>query len=111
MSQHLDVIRKNLNGSPIRAAGEAMGLAVVVTDDELITGKMKQYGATIERFKLATAARLRLLPNPAANLLQIDFTGPPAHCVTVIYGPEALADFGALITLVARACERRQVRI
>jgi hypothetical protein len=100
MAKHLDAIRKNLNGAKIRAAGEAMGLAVVVTEDEIVTGKAKLFGAKLERFKLAEVRAVRVVPNPSANLLEIGLGGHSARSLTVMYGPEALKDFEDVIGLL-----------
>jgi hypothetical protein len=106
MSKHMDAIRKTLNGSPIRAAGEAMGFAVAVTDDELITGKAKLFGGKVERFKLGEVERVRVVPNPSANLLEVQFAGAGARSLTVMYGPDALAAFERVISLLRAQVER-----
>ena len=102
MSRHLEAIRKILHGTPIRAAGEGLVLAVAVTEDEVITGKAKLFGATVERFKLDEVSSVRVVPNPSANLLEIEFTGPPPRSLTAMYGPSAVADFEHIVALVRR---------
>jgi hypothetical protein len=100
MAKHLEAIRKNLNGTKIRAAGEAMGFAVAVTEDELITGKAKLFGVKLERFRLAEVNGVRVVPNPSANLLEVGFGGGTSRSLTVMYGPDALKDFEGVIGLL-----------
>ena len=102
MSKHLEAIQKRLQGASIHAAAEAMGRAVALTEDEFVTAKAKLFGVSIDRFPLVTLSSLRAIPNPSANLLEIDFSGPPLRSVTVMYGPEAQADFDRIITLLQR---------
>jgi len=100
MSKHLEAIQKRLQGTSIRATAEAMGRAVALTDDEFVMAKAKLFSVSVERVPLDTLSGLRTIPNPSANLLEIDFSGPPPRSVTVMYGPEAQADFERIITLL-----------
>jgi len=100
MSKHLEAIQKRLQGASIHAAAEAMGRAVALTDDEFVMAKAKLFSASVDRFPLVTLSGLRTIPNPSANLLEIDFSGPPPRSVTVMYGPEAQADFDRIIMLL-----------
>jgi hypothetical protein len=107
MSKHLAVIQKHLQGTSIHATGEAMGYAIALTDDELLVGKAKLFGATVQRFTLAGLSDLRAVPNPSANLLQIEFAGPPPQSLMVMYGPDARADFGKIIELLQQRLRAR----
>jgi len=108
MSKHLTVIQKHVQGASIHAAGEGMGYAVALTDDELLVGKSKLFGSSVERFALAGIADMRTVPNPSANLLQIEFAGPPPRSLTVMYRPEAEGDFGKIIELLRQRVHARR---
>lgn len=101
VSKHLQAIEKDLQGDAIRAAGEAMGMAVAVTDRELVTGKARLFGATVVRFPLGAVCNLRTIPNPSANLLEIEFAETaPVRSLMIMYQSEAQADFEAVIALI-----------
>jgi len=100
MSKHLTAIERDLKSTPVRAAGEAMGYAVVVTDDELITGKAKMFGAQIQRYPLQKIAHLRTIPNPTANVLEVHFATTPPSSLVVMYNGTAQAAFESIIALL-----------
>lgn len=102
MSKHLKVIEKDLRGATIRANGEAMGMAVAVTDQEIITGAAGfLWGEKIKRFPLSAVSSLRTIPNPSANMLEIEFAkSAPESSLTIMYRPEAQSDFERIITLL-----------
>jgi hypothetical protein len=100
MSKHREAIEKNLQGTPIRAAGEAMGMAVAITDEDLVTGKAKLFGAKVQRFPLRTISNIRTIPNPSANVLEIAFATTPPSSVMVMYGSEAQRDFDDIIAML-----------
>ncbi len=100
MSKHLNAIERELQGSPIRASGEALGLAVAVTDQDFVTGKAKLFGNKVQRFPLRQISRIGTIPNPAANVLEIDFATTPPSSVTVMYNQDAQAAFKAIISML-----------
>jgi hypothetical protein len=85
-------------GNDLRAAGDAMGLAVAVTDTELVTAKAKLFGSpTLTRYPLEELRAVELVPNPSANRLQIHIG---SQSVMVLFGPESAADFEPLIAML-----------
>jgi len=100
MSKHLNAIERELVGSSIRATGEAMGMAVAITDQELVVGKAKLFGAKIQRFPLQQLGKISTIPNPSANVLQVDFTTQPPSGVMVMYSQEAQAAFRTITSML-----------
>jgi hypothetical protein len=87
-------------GNDLRAAGDAMGLAVALTDTELVTAKAKLFGSpTLTRYPLNELRAVELVPNPSANRLQIHIG---SQNLMVLYGPESGADFEQLIALLKK---------
>lgn len=109
MSAHLGFVHQHVAAGAIRASGEAIRLAVVVTDDELVTGRaglFGRWGGKIERFALARLSSLRVVPNPSAYLLQLEFTGVPPASVTLMYEPLARRDFDEIVRMLQQRLER-----
>src|SRR5262245_9265988 len=99
MSRTMDGLKATI-GSEVRAAGDAMGLAVALTDTELVTAKAKLFGSpTLTRYPLSELRGVELVPNPGANRLQIRIG---AHNLMVLYAPENGADFDPLIALLRK---------
>jgi hypothetical protein len=88
----------------MRAAGEAMGLAVAVTDSELVTAKAKLFGSpTLTRYPLSELSAIEHVPNPSANRLQMRIG---TQSVMILFGPESAADFVPLIDMLKRRLAR-----
>lgn len=100
MSKHLEALKKRAAGEALRAVGEGMGVAVGVTQDELITAKAKLFGAKVERFPLRQVSAVRTIPNPAANVLGLDFSTNPPRTVTVMYEADAQTAFTTIISIL-----------
>ena len=103
MSTRMEFVRQNVAAGTIRASAEGIRVAVVVTDDELVTGRtglFGRWGNRVERFPLARLTGLRLVPNPSASLLQLEFLETAAGSVTVMYEPSARQDFDAVVRLL-----------
>ena len=100
MSKHLEALKTSAAGEPLRAVGEGMGVAVGVTNDDFITAKAKLFGAKVERFPLRAVSAMRTIPNPAANVLGIDFSTTPPRTVTVMYEGDAQEAFTAIIAIL-----------
>jgi hypothetical protein len=111
MSSHLQVLHKSIGADAIRATAEAMGLAVVLTDDQLVTGRaglFSRWGNKIERFELDALAVIRTVPNPSANLLQLEFTGSPPQTLVLMYPAEAVSDFTRITGLLQARLELKR---
>ena len=103
MSAHMEFVRQNVAAGTIRASAEGIRVAVVVTDDELVTGRaglFGRWGNRVERFPLGRLAGLRVVPNPSAYLLQLEFRESAAGGVTVMYEQSAKQDFDAVVRLL-----------
>lgn len=100
MSKHLDFLFEEVERSAIRVSAEGFGLAVALTEDQLITAKagiIRRWGK-VERFPLSSLVALRSMPNPSANLLQIQFAeGSGGRVLTIMYPPESSAAFDQII--------------
>jgi hypothetical protein len=102
------LIENTLRGNSIRAAAEAMGRAVAITADELITAKsglLGRWGNRVERYPLSALRDVQLLPNPAAALLALQFEGRPS--VTLMFGLHAQSDLERLLALLQGQLEAR----
>jgi hypothetical protein len=103
MSSHLELVHKHTNGSRIRAEGEGIRIALAVTDDGVIaarSGFLGRWGSKVECFELRHLVALRTVPNPSANLMILEFEGTPRRTLTVMYGPQAQADFKRIVGLL-----------
>lgn len=105
MSKHLDWVHKNVGRSQIRVSAEAFGCAVAMTDEELLVGKagLLSRWSKIERYPLSGLRILRVVPNPSASLVQLEFEGSGTRQVlAIMYGPESAAAFAQIIEALAR---------
>lgn len=112
MSKHLDLLFEHLDRSSIRAVAEGIGVAVALTSREFVTAKkgLLRRWDRLERFPLEQLEGLRVVPNPSANLLQLQFTeGSDWQVVTVMFPPEAAAQFSEMIGLLQEHLRAREV--
>ena len=111
MAKSMDLIRKSVGADAIKAAGNAIRLAVAVTDTDLVTGSLGilgLWGNTVERFPLANLSGVRTVCNPGMNMLQVESTGERPRSLSITYAPEAEAAFAVIIALLeARLAERQ----
>lgn len=109
MSNHLSLVRQTIGEGAIRATGEAIGIAVAVTDTELVTGKagfLSRWGNKVQRYSLSSVLSVRKLRDPHTSLLQVEIGGPRPCTITFLYEPTANADFEQLETLLAPMAAR-----
>lgn len=97
MSKHLTALQKQLGGTAIHASAEAMGMAVAIAGNELVTAKAKLFGVQVRRFPMQSLGGVRTIPNPSANVLVVEFTTTPPQNLTIMYGREASHDFDTII--------------
>lgn len=111
MAKSMDLIRNAVGADAIKAAGNAIRLAVAVTSTDLVTGTvgiLGLWGNKVERFPLANLAGVRTVCNPGMNMVQVEFNGEPPQTLTIIYTPEAEAEFAAIIALLEARLAARQ---
>ena len=110
MPTNLDVIRGALAGVPMRVSAAAMGKAVAVTDDEVVTaraGLFGRWGRKIERYPLHALAAVTAIPNPSASLLTLEFQGQPPSKLMLMFEPTAQAAFHELVGILEERLGRR----
>lgn len=102
MSNHLKTIRDTIGEDRIRAGGEAIGLGVAVTDDEVVIARRAAAGGrgTVERLRLDTITQMRVLPNPHANFVEIEFAGRPPKNVSFMYDARTAKELDAVIDIL-----------
>lgn len=104
MPSDLDFLRQHVNGV-VRGAGQGMGVAIAITDDEVVSGKsglFGRWGSKVERFPLSHVAEVRTVPNPTANLLTVEFASSPPRSLVVMYERDAEADFTRIVAILQR---------
>jgi hypothetical protein len=101
---HIDYVRQHCD-YPVRAIARSFGLAVAVTDTELVIGRaglFGRWGASLERFPLEALHGIEVAPNPSADLLRVHFADRERPLL-IMYSVEDKAQFDAIIsTLRAR---------
>ena len=101
MSSNLALLRERIAPKTILAAAEGVAIAVALTEDELATGKTGPFRrGTVERFPLRALTGVRVIPNPHATLLEIEFGKPRERSVTVLYEADQRADFERITALL-----------
>jgi hypothetical protein len=100
MSKHMAYLRKKTEADAIRTCAEAMGLAVALTADELITarGGFLGRGGRLDRYPLSAVTGIRALPNPHASLLEVELSDK--RSITFMYERCASADFERLAQML-----------
>lgn len=111
MSKHLNFLLEHVDSSAIRATAEGFGLGVALTEDELVTAKaaiIRRWGK-VERFPLTSVVGLRTVPNPSANLLQVEFSeGGSTRVLTLMYSSESAPAFERIIGFLRERLADRQ---
>jgi hypothetical protein len=111
MSVHLELVHQSIDPSSIRASAEGIRVAVAVTDEELITAKagvIKRW-SKVERFSLSDLSGLRTVPNPSANLLQVEFSdGSSKRVVAIMYPPQSVSAFEQITAYLRKRLNGRK---
>jgi hypothetical protein len=101
---HIDYVRQHCQHR-VRAIAQSFGLAVAVTDTELVIGRaglFGRWGASLERFPLGDLHAIEVAPNPSADLLRVYFADRERPLL-IMYSVEDKTEFDAIIsTLRAR---------
>jgi hypothetical protein len=111
MSRNLDLIRKSIDGAPIRTLGEAIGKTVALTDAEVVTAKaglFGRWGGKLERYPLQALAAVTAVPNPSANLLTLEFHSHPPTSVMLMFGPAGAAAFEEIVAVLQEQLRGRR---
>jgi hypothetical protein len=113
MSNNLKTIRDTVGADKIRADGDAIGLGVAITDDELVTARagLATRGPTVQRFSLNSLTKLRVLPNPHANLVEIEFAGKPPKSVTFMYDARTAKDLEGVVGILRERAANPSVTV
>lgn len=74
MANHLEYVRRQIDTPPLVAL-MVTNQAVVLTADEIVTGRagLFGFGNRLTRYPLATLRDVQLIPNPSASLLRLFF--------------------------------------
>ncbi len=100
MSKHMDLVRTAVASDRVRAFGEAMGRAVAVTGDELVTARAGFFrgGNKVERHPLDRMTSMRVLPNPHASLIEVSFEDSAA--LKLMFQPPAREHFERIVEVL-----------
>lgn len=101
-SKHRLLIERATPGAVIRASGEAISYAVAVTDRELLIGRARWFGSSVERYNLNRLQHVRRIANRDIDVLQLEFAGMPPSSVVVLYESRARAAFADIIARLQR---------
>jgi hypothetical protein len=110
MSNHMELMKSAIDASAVKVAAEGIRMAVALTDDELVTaraGFLGRWGSKVERFSLGSLSDVRFVPNPSANLLQLEFNGSPPKSLIVMFEPKAAGAFEPIIHSLRERVTRR----
>jgi hypothetical protein len=79
---------------------------VAVTDEEFLTARGGGRRGDVQRFPLDALARLRVVPNPHANLVEIEFAGTSPRNVTFMYDPRPGNGLDGLVDILREQASR-----
>lgn len=100
MSRNLDLVRSSVGAANCRAAAAGSGIAVAVTDDEVVMAKaglFGRWGQRVNRYKLDRLTHVGHTPNSFGHALCLEFDNSPDLRFTIRFEPAAHAAFAPII--------------
>jgi hypothetical protein len=112
MSRDLKLVQSNVDPNRCVATAAGVGIALAVTDDELVTassGFLGLWGKRVQRYKLDRLTYVGHTPNAYGHALCLMFDDSPDTRMTIRFEPWAKESFAPLIeALKARIPQAEQ---
>lgn len=110
MSRDLDLVRSSIDSGRCLAAAAGVGLALAITEDELVTAKsgLFGWGKRIDRYKLDRLTYVGHTPNSYGHALCVQFDNSPDLRFTVRFEPWAKEAFAPIIATLKERVRARK---
>lgn len=102
MKTPMDAVHSAIAADAIEASALATNMAIVLTNDEIVTGKSGLWRHRIKRFPLCDLVSVREFADPRMSTLALKFVGT-GRSLMILYDPQSAA---GITTIIARLRQR-----
>lgn len=113
MSRDLELVRSQVEADRCRGAAAGVGIALAITDDEVVTAKagLFGWGQKVRRFNLDRLTYVGHTPNSYGDALCVQFDNATDLRFTIRFEPWAREAFAPIIAALKQRVERRPAEV